>query len=140
MAVFRRLVLLWPLGQVLTSAMYPHAINVPHERRFGIAAPVDSKLHRMNPHPRLDPNQLGSRARRIRFWGELYTSVGGGQILAAFGLNAGGDIREGLMDYLEETRLYVGTRALGCVLGKIHLGYGATHEVGGWGNPKVIYY
>ena len=89
----------------------------------------EMRLHKLNPPPKFEAKQLDSWFRHMRFWREMYSSVGEMQILSVVWLAATEDTRDILMDYSDSTKSPPQTRSMEEFLELIHKEFGQIHEV-----------
>ena len=77
-----------------------------------------SRLYKLNPPPKFDPKALESWIRQMIFWRQLYSTIEDVHILPTMGLHMTEEIKELLMDFLEDAEDCPGRRGFAAFLEK----------------------
>ena len=87
------------------------------------------QLHKLPPPPKFEIKQSEGWLREVRFWRELYRRIDGDQVLACLGLNSSEEVKDILMDFLDENPAAAGNRTFEGALVKIQKEFGAVNDL-----------
>ena len=89
----------------------------------------NSNMNKICGPPNFDPYNLDRWMREMHFWRGMYQMIHDDQIIAAAGIQGNPELREVVMDYIEECRTQSDLPTILSRLGRIGREYGALTEV-----------